>query len=98
MRFLERQVWVYGNSFENVLVAVVVPSEAAFTAWAERENGASAAGDFAALCRSGAAPRACGAHRHGQGGQPQGAQSSSDYCCAHLIPLTESVWGCGCVL
>lgn len=57
MRFLERQVWVYGNSFENVLVAVVVPSEAAFTAWAERENGASAAGDFAALCRSDAARR-----------------------------------------
>ena len=28
------QIWVYGNSFENTLVAVVVPSEAALTSWA----------------------------------------------------------------
>ncbi len=48
------QVWVYGNSFENVLVAVVVPSEPALNAWAERER-AAAGGDFAALCRSDAA-------------------------------------------
>ena len=51
-----RQVWVYGNSFENVLVAVVVPSEAALTAWARQSaNGAAGAGDLAALCRSDAA-------------------------------------------
>lgn len=51
-----RQIWVYGNSFENVLVAVVVPSEAGLSAWAKQSaNGAGGAGDFAALCRSDAA-------------------------------------------
>jgi long-subunit acyl-CoA synthetase (AMP-forming) len=29
-----RQVWVYGNSFKSVLVAVVVPKEDAIKAWA----------------------------------------------------------------
>ncbi|KAK9828036.1 hypothetical protein WJX81_003948 [Elliptochloris bilobata] len=53
---LVEQIWVYGNSFENVLVAVVVPNEAALAAWAEKSaNGAAGAGDFAALCRSDAA-------------------------------------------
>ena len=28
------QIWVCGNSFENTLVAVVVPSEVALTSWA----------------------------------------------------------------
>ena len=47
---------MYGNSFENVLVAVVVPNEAALTAWAQQSaNGAAGADDFAALCRSDAA-------------------------------------------
>lgn len=41
------QVWVYGNSFESCLVAVVVPNEKALIAWAK---GAGVAGDFAALC------------------------------------------------
>ena len=49
---------MYGNSFENVLVAVVVPSEAGLTAWAKQSaNGAAGAGDFAALCRSDAAKK-----------------------------------------
>ena len=44
---------MYGNSFENVLVAVVVPSEAGLSAWAKQSaNGAAGAGDFASLCRS----------------------------------------------
>ncbi|EFJ51208.1 hypothetical protein VOLCADRAFT_73402 [Volvox carteri f. nagariensis] len=34
------QVWVYGNSFENCLVAVVVPNKAVITAWA-KEAGVS---------------------------------------------------------
>lgn len=31
---LVEQIWVYGNSFENTLVAVVVPAESALTSWA----------------------------------------------------------------
>lgn len=31
---LVEQIWVYGNSFENILVAVVVPAESALTSWA----------------------------------------------------------------
>ncbi|CAI5484905.1 unnamed protein product [Closterium sp. Yama58-4] len=42
-------VWVYGNSFESVLVAVVVPNEAALLAWAK---GAGVEGDYAALCQT----------------------------------------------
>jgi len=43
------QLWVYGNSFESALVAVVVPNEAKLTAWAKEKG---IAGDFAALCAS----------------------------------------------
>ena len=31
---LVEQVWVYGNSFESSLVAVVVPKEEALSSWA----------------------------------------------------------------
>lgn len=41
------QIWVYGNSFESFLVAVVNPNQAALEHWA-KENGVS--GDFASLC------------------------------------------------
>jgi len=43
------QVWVYGNSFENCLVAVVVPSEDKLIAWAKEKG---IAGDYAALCKT----------------------------------------------
>ncbi|CAI7781178.1 unnamed protein product [Closterium sp. NIES-54] len=42
-------VWVYGNSFEAVLVAVVVPNQPALEAWAK---GAGVEGDCAAHCNS----------------------------------------------
>ena len=46
------QIWVYGNSFENTLVAVVVPSEVALTSWAAD---AGISGDLAEILRD---PRA----------------------------------------
>lgn len=45
-------IWVYGNSFESFLVAVVNPNKQALERWAE-ENGVK--GDFDSLCRN---PRA----------------------------------------
>ena len=41
------QIWIYGNSFESFLVAVVNPKKQALEQWAE-ENGIK--GDFNALC------------------------------------------------
>ncbi len=37
------QVWVYGNSFESCLIAVVVPNKDVLTAWAKE---AGVTGDF----------------------------------------------------
>lgn len=45
-------IWVYGNSFESFLVAVLNPNQQALERWAE-ENGV--AGDFNSLCEN---PRA----------------------------------------
>ncbi|XP_062146982.1 long chain acyl-CoA synthetase 4 [Alnus glutinosa] len=45
-------IWVYGNSFESFLVAVVNPNKQALERWAE-ENGVT--GDFNSLCEN---PRA----------------------------------------
>ena len=45
---LVEQIWVYGNSFESTLVAVVVPNEDALKSWAA-QSGVN--GDFAATCR-----------------------------------------------
>lgn len=42
------QIWVYGNSFESYLVAVVNPNEQSLKRWAEN-NGIDAQ-DFPALC------------------------------------------------
>ncbi|KAK9816726.1 hypothetical protein WJX72_004272 [[Myrmecia] bisecta] len=47
------QVWVYGSSFESCLVAVVVPNEAALTAWAKASGRPHT--DFKVLCDSDAA-------------------------------------------
>ncbi|XP_039823798.1 long chain acyl-CoA synthetase 2-like isoform X2 [Panicum virgatum] len=44
---LVASVWVYGNSFESFLVAVVVPERQALEEWAATNN---KAGDFAELC------------------------------------------------
>ncbi|CAD6256684.1 unnamed protein product [Miscanthus lutarioriparius] len=44
---LVASVWVYGNSFESFLVAVVVPETQALEEWAAPNN---KAGDFAELC------------------------------------------------
>eukprot|EP00850_Spirogloea_muscicola_P001905 SM000007S20865 [mRNA] locus=s7:611829:626196:+ [translate_table: standard] len=41
------QVWVYGNSFESVLVAVAVPNEANLKEWAKTNN---VEGDYTAIC------------------------------------------------
>lgn len=41
-------IWVYGNSFQSFLVAVVNPNKQALECWAE-ENGV--AGDFSSLCQ-----------------------------------------------
>ncbi|XP_020230173.2 long chain acyl-CoA synthetase 4-like, partial [Cajanus cajan] len=46
------QIWIYGNSFESFLVAVVNPSKQALEHWAQ-ENGISM--DFDSLCED---PRA----------------------------------------
>jgi long-subunit acyl-CoA synthetase (AMP-forming) len=32
------QVWVYGNSFETCVVAIVVPDQEVLMAWAEKEG------------------------------------------------------------
>jgi long-subunit acyl-CoA synthetase (AMP-forming) len=40
------QIWVYGNSYESTLVAVVVPDKKELTGWA-KDNGVD--GDFEAL-------------------------------------------------
>jgi long-chain acyl-CoA synthetase len=43
---LVEQIWVYGNSFESTLVAVVVPNEDALKSWAA-DNGVGS--DFDAI-------------------------------------------------
>ena len=43
------QIWVYGNSFESFLVAVVVPDKIAIEEWAEKNN---ESGDFVSLCKN----------------------------------------------
>ncbi|CAL5356224.1 unnamed protein product [Camellia sinensis] len=43
------EIWVYGNSFESFLVAVVNPNKQVFERWAE-ENGVP--GDFNSLCEN----------------------------------------------
>ncbi len=45
---LVEQIWVYGNSFENILVAVVVPAESALTSWAAD---ADVSGDLAEIVK-----------------------------------------------
>ncbi|XP_020573312.1 long chain acyl-CoA synthetase 4-like [Phalaenopsis equestris] len=42
-------IWIYGNSFEAYLVAILNPNKAALERWAQ-ENGISA--DFSALCQN----------------------------------------------
>ncbi|KAF7810939.1 long chain acyl-CoA synthetase 2-like [Senna tora] len=42
-------IWVYGNSFESFLVAVVVPEKKAIEDWAEKHN---LTGDFRSLCEN----------------------------------------------
>ncbi|XP_038985082.1 long chain acyl-CoA synthetase 4-like [Phoenix dactylifera] len=43
------QIWIYGNSFESFLVAIVNPNKQALEHWAE-ENEIS--GDYPALCEN----------------------------------------------
>jgi long-chain acyl-CoA synthetase len=38
---LVEQIWVYGSSFESVLVAVVVPYKAPMMSWAKAQVGAA---------------------------------------------------------
>ena len=42
------QIWVYGNSYESFLVAVVVPNKRELTSWAKEQGGLPS--DFAELC------------------------------------------------
>ncbi|CAI0406754.1 unnamed protein product, partial [Linum tenue] len=44
---LVASIWVYGNSFESFLVAVVVPDKQAIEEWAKQHN---VEGDYKALC------------------------------------------------
>ncbi|KAI3789374.1 hypothetical protein L2E82_02167 [Cichorium intybus] len=46
---LVTSIWVYGNSFESFLVAVVVPDKIAVEEWAEKNN---ESGDFVSLCKN----------------------------------------------
>ncbi|CAI9104436.1 OLC1v1003104C1 [Oldenlandia corymbosa var. corymbosa] len=46
---LVTSIWIYGNSFESFLVAVVVPEKAALEDWAVQNN---MEGDFKSLCNS----------------------------------------------
>lgn len=46
---LIESIWVYGNSLESSLVAVIVPNQAALEDWAEAN---AVEGDFAAICDS----------------------------------------------
>lgn len=43
------QIWIYGNSFEASLVAIINPNITALERWA-RENSVSS--DFSALCEN----------------------------------------------
>ncbi|KAI3774760.1 hypothetical protein L1987_49322 [Smallanthus sonchifolius] len=42
-------IWVYGNSFESFLVAVVVPDRMAIAEWAAKNN---ESGDYESLCKN----------------------------------------------
>ncbi|KAL8189111.1 hypothetical protein R6Q57_029372 [Mikania cordata] len=42
-------IWVYGNSFESFLVAVVVPDRIAIEEWATKNN---ESGDYVSLCKN----------------------------------------------
>uniref|UniRef100_M1CCZ1 Acyl CoA synthetase n=1 Tax=Solanum tuberosum TaxID=4113 RepID=M1CCZ1_SOLTU len=43
------QIWIYGNSFESFLVAVVVPERKALEDWASSNQ---ETGDFSSLCNN----------------------------------------------
>lgn len=43
------QIWIYGNSFESFLVAVVNPNKESLEHWAQ-ENGVP--GDFSTICEN----------------------------------------------
>ncbi|KAL0722960.1 hypothetical protein Bca4012_037559 [Brassica carinata] len=45
------QIWIYGNSFESFLVAVVVPERKAIEDWAKLNNQSSPS-DFESLCQN----------------------------------------------
>jgi hypothetical protein len=45
--FESLQIWVYGNSFESCLVAVVNPNMQGLERWAESKG---VSGDFASIC------------------------------------------------
>jgi len=43
------QIWVYGNSYESYLVAVVCPSKIQIEHWAKEHK---VSGDFESICRN----------------------------------------------
>lgn len=43
------QIWVYGNSFESFLIAIINPNKQALEHWAELTG---ITGDFATLCEN----------------------------------------------
>jgi long-chain acyl-CoA synthetase len=49
LTFSGAQIWVYGNSFESFLVAVVVPDRKALEDWAANHNETD---DFKSLCKN----------------------------------------------
>ncbi|XP_004295630.1 PREDICTED: long chain acyl-CoA synthetase 2-like [Fragaria vesca subsp. vesca] len=49
LTFIWLQIWVYGNSFESFLVAVVVPDRKALEDWATEHN---LTDDYKSLCQN----------------------------------------------
>jgi hypothetical protein len=77
------QVWVYGNSFKSVLVAVVVPKEESIKAWAAA-NGKS--GEWIYRRNTRPPPAWHALHRKSRAAANRGIQSSAG-------PFSTAVWG-----
>ncbi|CAL4992573.1 unnamed protein product [Urochloa decumbens] len=84
---LVASIWVYGNSFESFLVAVVVPERQALEEWAAANN---KAGDFAELCND---PKARGYIQDelNKAGKKLGLRGFEMLKAIHLEPLPFSI-------
>lgn len=73
------QIWVYGNSFESFLVAVVVPERKAIEDWAVVHN---VSDDFKSLCDNLKARKYILDELNSTGQKLQVCINSSSLCCA----------------